>query len=154
MSPVLVVIPTCRHREGIYGLSATATPGCLCRVYQEFFALTTRNPMRYLEPQKGGSMRQLIALRWEESERGWGVRPDGISFHKNLESAKIFVERYWDRLPDGVPDEYSRPSGEPFVIEVSEWIYRKVQNDGDWWSNINSPAVAATYLGDRLSDII
>lgn len=75
--------------------------------------------------------RTVIAQAWEESERGWGVRPDGASLHKNLEDCKAFCEEFWERErkrnPSGTaPDEYSRESGKPHEVEV----------DGELWEHI------------------
>lgn len=71
---------------------------------------------------------KLYVLRWEESERGWGVRPDGYSIHKSVEDSEKYVEEYWERTDKynkengimGVPDEYERPDGEVFSFEILE----------------------------------
>ena len=50
-------------------------------------------------------MKPVIKQLWEESERGWGIRPDGYSLHLNNEDRKQFIKEYWALLPDGpVPD--------------------------------------------------
>lgn len=61
---------------------------------------------------------RVIVQRWEESERGWGVRPDGYSLHPSEEARAKYVREYWAEQPDQVPDEYSRPCGEPYEAEV------------------------------------
>jgi hypothetical protein len=48
---------------------------------------------------------------WIESERDWGMRPDGISLHLSTQDAKDFVDAYWAGKPDEVPDVYSFPDG-------------------------------------------
>lgn len=63
---------------------------------------------------------------WEESERGWGVRPDGYSLHATLSDCKEYIEAYWKSMPDYIPDEYSRPVGKTLLIVVDEDIYKKV----------------------------
>lgn len=65
-------------------------------------------------------MNQLVCQKWEESERDWGVRPDGYSLHPSEEARERFIKGYWDRMPDEVPDEYSRPSGSPYLCEVDD----------------------------------
>jgi len=64
----------------------------------------------------------VIAQTWEESERGWGVRPDGFSLHLTMEDCKKFREAFQEQqltmLGSAVPDEYSRTSGEPFLAKV------------------------------------
>ena len=68
----------------------------------------------------------LVKQKWEESERGWGVRPDGYSLHLTFADRDAYVRAYWDRMPDQEPDEYSRPSGDPISIEVDAETYRQV----------------------------
>jgi len=80
-----------------------------------------------LEDQLNSSKRKSVVKQdWIESERGWGIRPDGCSLHFSLEDHKEFVKEYWDRMPDEVPDEYSRPSGEPYVVMVDEEVYVRI----------------------------
>ena len=63
---------------------------------------------------------------WVESEAGWGVRPDGYSYHRTASDRDRFIKDYWDTLPDEVPDEYSRPHGQPQRVRVSEDLYKSV----------------------------
>lgn len=71
---------------------------------------------------------RVVIQKWEESEAGWGTRPDGISIHTTMEECKKFRTQFWEnekkRNPSGVtPNEYSREDGEPFeVIIVSDEI--------------------------------
>lgn len=66
----------------------------------------------------------VVCQQWEESERGWGVRPDRFSLHLNHLHCEKFVKAHNDRLPKNfVPDEYSRVSGSPFVVEVDQYTY-------------------------------
>lgn len=80
-------------------------------------------------------MNTAYAFQWEESERGWGVRPDGISLHTSEQDAKDFVDehfnRYRGRYGDTVPDEYDRPSTEkPFQIEVlDKELYERLEKE-------------------------
>jgi hypothetical protein len=69
----------------------------------------------------------LICQKWVESERGWGTRPDGYSLHVTDEDRRSFVKEYWKEMPDVVPDEYSRPDGTPYLIEVNEETYKLVK---------------------------
>jgi len=48
---------------------------------------------------------------WEESERGWGCRPDGASIHLTEKDADAYVAAYWATMPSDSPNEYSRPAG-------------------------------------------
>ena len=74
--------------------------------------------------------RTVICQKWEESERGWGTRPDGYTLHLTDLHRRRFIQAHWDSLPDEAPDEYSRPCGTPYTCEVSEEIYRELQERG------------------------
>lgn len=63
-------------------------------------------------------MAPVIVQLWEESERGWGVRPDGYSLHLTEADRVLFVSTQRASLPDAVPDEYSRPIGMPYASVV------------------------------------
>jgi hypothetical protein len=63
---------------------------------------------------------------WLESEAGWGARPDGYSLHADEADRDAFVKEYWDRMPNEVPDEYSRPHGDGYTVEVDEVMYKAV----------------------------
>ena len=67
----------------------------------------------------------VVKVRWEESEQGWGCRPDGYSLHRNSKDADEFIKDYWDRMPNDVPSEYSRPLGRD-IVEVEQVIYDAV----------------------------
>jgi hypothetical protein len=58
---------------------------------------------------------------WLESERGWGIRPDGYSLHLSRLDRDVYVRQYWDRMPNQVPDEYSR-----CAVEVDEATYAAI----------------------------
>ena len=71
---------------------------------------------------------------WDESESGWGVRPDGYSLHLTEEDAKAYVKQYWNeekkRNPSGsIPHEYSRESGSADKVLVSPELYAKLEGE-------------------------
>ncbi len=68
----------------------------------------------------------VVCQDWLESERGWGTRPDGCSLHLNKLDLEKFVKAYWARMPDETPDEYSRPCGQAYLVDVSDEIYSKI----------------------------
>lgn len=68
----------------------------------------------------------VIVQKWEESERGWGSRPDGYSLHLTEEHRVAYIKAYWDRMPDEPPDEYSRPDGSLYEAEIPIEVYEKV----------------------------
>jgi hypothetical protein len=74
-----------------------------------------------------GKLKEVVYVSWIETERGWGVRSDGCSLHLTKEDFKGFVEQYWSKMPDDVPDEYSRPAGGPEIAYVTQKLYKKIQ---------------------------
>ena len=71
-------------------------------------------------------MNAVYKQEWLESERGWGQRPDGCSLHLSMQDCTQYIKDYWERMPDDPPDEYSKPSGHPILVEVSESVYKEV----------------------------
>lgn len=73
----------------------------------------------------------VTVQKWEESERGWGTRPDGYSIHKSRADLSKFLAEERDaerkRNPSGkVPDEYSRTCGTPYDAEVDDETYASI----------------------------
>ncbi|MBU1198703.1 MAG: hypothetical protein KKF46_02720 [Nanoarchaeota archaeon] len=70
--------------------------------------------------------RVIVRQEWTETERGWGMRPDGYSLHKTVEECKQYINDYWEGMPHKIPDEYSFPSGKPYTVDVDKEIYQSV----------------------------
>lgn len=78
------------------------------------------------------------AQYWEESERGWGTRPDGVYYFSTKQEAEEqtaarlkelrAVEK--DLYGGQVPDEYSRPSGPPEFVPVNQSILEDIHHYG------------------------
>ncbi len=87
-------------------------------------------------------MRVLCQL-WEESEAGWGVRPDGYSLHKTQEDVKAYIEDHSKFLVklygNTAPHEYDRPSGKPYPCEVSQEVYGSIKGHGQRSNDRNAP---------------
>lgn len=83
---------------------------------------------------------KAIIQQAEESERGWGVRPDGCTIHLDDEARKKFWQKYYDTLPKFAPDEHSRPSAPPYVVEIPDDEYDNlvaaVDKYGIWYYNV------------------
>ena len=75
-------------------------------------------------------MPTLICQKWEESERGWGTRPDGYSLHVGLDALAAYKKACWDRMPPDAPDEYSRTDGEPYECPVTDALVAEVTAAG------------------------
>ena len=62
---------------------------------------------------------RLWCQPWEESEKNWGVRPDGYTLHMTPTDAKSYIKAFNDKLPEGpAPDVYTRP-----VRDGGYWIH-------------------------------
>lgn len=68
------------------------------------------------------------AQAWEETERGWGTRPDGYSIHSTKEDVQKFINDYWNSMPDTIPDEYSRPVGLPVQSAIEPGHAERLAN--------------------------
>jgi hypothetical protein len=70
-------------------------------------------------------MNRCYFQRWEESERGWGVRPDGCSLHLDSFYHKRYInEIYTIRQGEMmVPDEYDRIAGPILECFVSDSVF-------------------------------
>jgi len=71
-----------------------------------------------------------VCQKWEESEAGWGIRPDGYSLHLTEEDRKKYVEEFWKHqrtvLGEAVPHEYTRESGMPYIVVVDKATYKEL----------------------------
>lgn len=70
---------------------------------------------------------EVIVLEWEQSEAGWGLRPDGFSIHRSPANCKVYVEDFWRSLPDVRPLKHSRPYGTSYIQVVEPEIYKQVK---------------------------
>jgi hypothetical protein len=81
---------------------------------------------------KPGTKYTVVVQEWEESERGFGTRPDGASLHLTEADRAAYCKEYWEREKKRqggqVPDEYTRESGSPKIVEVDAAMYDKVKN--------------------------
>ena len=73
----------------------------------------------------------VVCQQWEESEAGWGCRPDGYSLHLTEADREAYVKDYWDwekkSNPSGkTPHEYERPCGTPYIVDVDQETYDKI----------------------------
>lgn len=77
-------------------------------------------------------MNRCILQLWEESERGWGVRPDGCTIHLNEECRNNYINGVYKnrQIDTKVPDEYDRPIGNAIECFVSDNMYEKVDQVG------------------------
>jgi hypothetical protein len=74
-------------------------------------------------------MNRCYFQRWEESERGWGIRPDGCSIHLSVDSHKKYLnEIYIVRQSDSsIPQEYDRITGTLIECFISDTLFEIVK---------------------------
>lgn len=77
---------------------------------------------------------KVLCQLWEESESGWGTRPDGYSLHKSEEDLAKYLKNHTDWLLKtyglATPHEYDRPCGKPYWCEVSQEMFDKIIGTG------------------------
>ena len=73
-------------------------------------------------------MNKVTLQFWEESERGWGVRPCGCSLHLDKSERDKYVKTIYEgRSSDFVPSEYDRTIGEPMDDFISDVMFSRVK---------------------------
>lgn len=73
-------------------------------------------------------------LEWNESERGWGIRPDGISLHPSREACRTYLAEFGKRRNANieVPDCYDYPtSNTPKLVEVKDEVIEMFKDSPD-----------------------
>lgn len=86
-----------------------------------------------------------VGQQWEESESGWGTRPDGYTLHIDRAALKAFLKaeerkKVKDFEKTGVvPESYSRPSGKPFDVKLSKEVLAalKATKKGNVWGAVS-----------------
>jgi len=75
-------------------------------------------------------MKKVYLQYWEESERGWGVRPDGCSLHLTLEEHKKYVNKIYEGRDthSEVPYEYDRICGEPLEVLIKDNLFNEIKD--------------------------
>jgi len=74
-------------------------------------------------------MNRCYFQRWEESERGWGVRPDGCSIHLSEDFHKKYLNEIYN-IRQGellVPYEYERITGPLMECFISDTLFELVK---------------------------
>ena len=75
-------------------------------------------------------MKKVFLQYWEESERGWGVRPDGCCLHLSKEDNKKWLDFIYKERETHteVPYEYDRPVGELLEVMIKDDLHDSIQN--------------------------
>ena len=77
-------------------------------------------------------MKKVYLQFWEESERNWGVRPDGCSLHISVKEHNKFIELIYNKREeeDTIPSEYDRIVGEVIEVLIKDDLYNSFQKEG------------------------
>jgi hypothetical protein len=75
-------------------------------------------------------MNKIIMQLWEESERGFGSRPDGCSFHIDSNERKRFVDEIYKsrECEVEIPDEYDRIVGDEIEVFVDDKLFNVIKD--------------------------
>lgn len=68
-------------------------------------------------------MNKVILQRWEESEKNWGVRPDGCSLHLTENDRDSYVKEIYKNRKSDVPDVYERVIGNSVTVFIEDELY-------------------------------
>lgn len=74
-------------------------------------------------------MNRVFLQLWEESERGWGVRPDGCSLHIDNNELDRYVEDIYKDRGDNIPNEYERTIGGSIEAFIDNELFTKVSTN-------------------------
>lgn len=88
-----------------------------------------------------------VCQKWEESEQGWGVRPDGFSLHVSVDGLTSYIAEHWAGMPDETPPEYSRPSGESYPVGIASSVMAMLVEGGGsarFWDDYQYPGSGGT----------
>lgn len=75
-------------------------------------------------------MNKVIMQLWEESERGWGVRPDGCSLHMDSIIKNVFIDSIYKSRTDKAPNEYDRITGGEINAFVDDQLFDIIKSKG------------------------
>jgi hypothetical protein len=75
-------------------------------------------------------MNRCVFQLWEESEKGWGIRPDGCSIHLDEQELKRYISKIYQSRTDVVPDEYERVVGSNVDCFISDTLYDRLLEKG------------------------
>jgi hypothetical protein len=71
-------------------------------------------------------MNKVSLQIWEESERGFGSRPDGCSIHINSETRKEYIDSIYDSRGDLIPNIYDRAIGSELEAFIDDNLFKMV----------------------------
>lgn len=76
-------------------------------------------------------MNKVILQIWEESERGFGTRPDGCSVHIDSKEREKYIRSIYEsrNSDESIPNEYDRIVGEGIEAFIEDGLFDLVQKE-------------------------
>ena len=76
-------------------------------------------------------MEKVFLQHWEQSERKYGILPDGCSLHLSIDNYNNYLnDIYSGRDSSNVPCAYDKVVGELIEVEVTPEIYNEILING------------------------
>ena len=70
-------------------------------------------------------MNKCVFQLWEESERGFGTRPDGCSIHIDSDNRNNYIKSIYDSRKDEVPNIYDKIIGSELEAFIDDELFKK-----------------------------
>jgi hypothetical protein len=74
-------------------------------------------------------MNKVILQLWEESERGFGTRPDGCSIHIDSDNRNNYIKSIYDSRKDEVPNIYDKIIGSELEAFIDDELFKKLNEE-------------------------
>jgi len=71
-------------------------------------------------------MNKVVLQLWEESEKGFGTRPDGCSIHIDLNNRNNYIKSIYDSRGDVVPETYDKIIGSELEAFIDDELFKKL----------------------------
>lgn len=92
---------------------------------------------------------KVYAVFWEESEAGWGCRPDGVTVHVTKALAEEYINKvhadYLKKYGNVTPGCYSRVSCGPKEVTVTRSVYKACNEKNVVSLNVNTEEKLAAF---------
>lgn len=71
-------------------------------------------------------MNKVILQLWEESERGFGTRPDGCSIHTDSDNRNKYIKSIYDsrKVKTKIPETYERIIGSELEAFIDDDLFK------------------------------
>ncbi len=74
-------------------------------------------------------MNKVVLQLWEESERGFGTRPDGCSIHIDSDNRNNYIKSIYDSRSDKVPNTYDKIIGSELEAFIDDELFKKLNDE-------------------------